>query len=198
MNAKLGIKYNGHTYAEGDLVEFNWANGGHMRARLVLSNAPRGLRSDTPDGEGYRPNVLTFGGYLCGGITNLRPVEGFNAEDLKEGGVITLRLPVDNITITGPLERISDCLLVGPYYVTNWYGELLDYREIIDYTPPEEPEFEWDRPEVFAVKDGDGDLWARGSGGWWCVTHDGYDVFTTQELAQTLPITVHAVLAEET
>ena len=194
MNTKLGIKYDGHTYAEGDLVEFNWASGGPMRARLVLSNAPQGLRSDTPDGEGYRPNVLTFGGDLCGGITNLRPVK-FGAVDLKEGGVITLRLPVDNITITGRLKRISDCLLVGPYYVT-WHGELLD-REILDYAPPKETEFEWDRPEVFAVKDGDGDLWARGSGGWWCVTHDGYDVFTTQELAQTPPITVHAVLSEE-
>ena len=75
MNTKLGIKYDGHTYAEGDLVEFNWANGGHVRARLVLSNAPQGLRSDTPDGEGYRPNVLIFGGRLCGGITNLRPVQ---------------------------------------------------------------------------------------------------------------------------
>ena len=94
MNTKLGIKYDGHIYAEGDLVEFNWANGGPMRARLVLSNAPQGLRSDTPDGEGYRPNVLTFGGDLCDGITNLRPVEEFSAEDLKEGG---------NITITGPL-----------------------------------------------------------------------------------------------
>ena len=78
-----------------------------------------------------------------------------------------------------------------------WHGELLDCREVIDYTPPEDPEFVWGRPEVFAVMDGDGDLWARGSGGWWCVTHDGYDVFTTQELAESTPIAIHAVLAEE-
>ena len=72
------------------------------------------------------------------------------------------------------------------------------YYENAGYSYDPAKAFEWDRPEVFAVMDGDGDLWARGSGGWWCVTHDGYDVFTTQELAQTLPITVHAVLAEET
>ena len=177
MNTKLGIKYDGHTYAEGDLVEFNWANGGPMRARLALGDASRCLRSDTPDGDGYRPNVLDVGG-LYGGITDLRPAEEFGAVDLKEGGIITLRLPVDNITITGPLEHDGDCLRVGLHVVTNWHGELLDYREIIDYTPPKESESEWDRPEVFAVMDGDGDLWARGSGGWWCVTHDGYDVFT--------------------
>lgn len=197
MSTKLGIKYDGHTYAEGDLVEFNWANGGPMRAHLVLSNAPQGLRSDTPDGEGYRPNVLTFGGDLCGGITNLRPVEEFSAADLKEGGVITLRLPVANITITGPLECVDGHLMVGTYFVTNWHGdELLDYREIIDYTPPKEPEFEWDRPEVFAVKDYDGELWARGSDGWHCITADGYGVFTSQELAKDSPI-IHAVLAKE-
>ena len=91
MKEKLGIKYDGHTYAEGDLVEFNWANGGPMRARLVLSNAPQGLRSDTPDGEGYRPNVLTFGGDLCGGITNLRPVEEFSAEVRGAADLLTMR-----------------------------------------------------------------------------------------------------------
>ena len=190
----LQIKHEGHTYTEGDLVEFDWVDGGHMRAHLVPIDTLF-LRSDTPDVEGYRPNVLAIGG-LCGGITNLRPVK-FGAVDLKEGGIITLRLTVDNITITGPLERDDDCLKVGLYYVTNRHGELLDHREILDYAPPEEPEFEWDRPEVFAVKDGDGDLWARGSDGWQCVTADGYDAFTTQMLAKCPPIIVHAVLAEE-
>lgn len=71
----------------------------------------------------------------------------------------------------------------------------LDFRiaSIDAYTPPT---LEWDRPEVFAVKDADGDAWCRiDNAGVW--THEGFASKDSDGLeAKYGPCTVLAVYAD--